>query len=337
MGNVVLGLDVGGANLKAATADGRSSAVPFALWKQPAGLTAALQSLIAQFEPIGDIAATMTGELCDCFATKAEGVTHIVRAIQLAAAGKPVRVWSLDGEFVAPERAIEWPMAVAASNWHALATWIGMKFPNDALLLVDVGSTTADVIPLSHGRILAAGRTDSERLEHGELVYIGMKRTPLCALLPSGRHCAEWFATTHDAYVLVGWLPEEPSLMETADGRAMTIPLARARVARMIGGDDSTVSLEEAKHLAVEAIGLMKLLLLDAAGRQLAKWPVGERPVLLASGLGERLVRESLQGIDWADVRSLGEILGSGLSEVAPAFAVANLATKSSAPIASGG
>ena len=48
--------------------------------------------------------------------------------------------------------------------------------------MVDVGSTTADVIPIAAGRVAAAGRTDLDRLLAGELVYTGALRTNLAAI-----------------------------------------------------------------------------------------------------------------------------------------------------------
>ena len=129
----VLGLDIGGANLKAATAAGRAVSVPFALWKQPDALPAALASLVAEFPEIDGLAVTMTGELCDCFATKREGVNRILDAVEFAASDflpsrerkRPVRVWSTSGNWLSVAEARVRTLDVAASNWHALATFAG--------------------------------------------------------------------------------------------------------------------------------------------------------------------------------------------------------------------
>src|SRR5437773_11265665 len=96
----VLGLDVGGANLKAAHSGGGARSRPFALWKSPAGLTDALRPLLRDWPPYDLLAVTMTGELCDCFATKREGVRTILDAVCAAAGTTPVRVWRTDGRLV---------------------------------------------------------------------------------------------------------------------------------------------------------------------------------------------------------------------------------------------
>src|SRR5256885_9284124 len=52
-------------------------------------------------------------------------------------------------------------------------------------LLLDTGSTTTDIIPMINGVPVPVGRTDPHRLGTGELVYTGVRRTPVCAVLGS--------------------------------------------------------------------------------------------------------------------------------------------------------
>src|SRR5438270_11652478 len=95
-----LGLDIGGANLKAADGRGWARSVSFALWREPNRLAAALDSLI-EGGPISEgLAVTMTGELCDCFCSKADGVRHILSAVASVAQRHDVLVYLGDGRFV---------------------------------------------------------------------------------------------------------------------------------------------------------------------------------------------------------------------------------------------
>ena len=151
MATTILGLDIGGANLKAATADKRAISVPFPLWKQPDKLPTALAELVAQFPDTEELAVTMTGELCDCFETKRDGVHAIVQAIEAVAACRVARVWSTEGVFLNCEEAKHNHMKVAAANWHALATFAGRFAPNYGGLLLDIGSTTTDIVTLRDG------------------------------------------------------------------------------------------------------------------------------------------------------------------------------------------
>jgi probable H4MPT-linked C1 transfer pathway protein len=342
MSHVVLGLDIGGANLKAATPNpgGRGVSVPFPLWRQPDRLPAALAELVKQFDDVQEFAVTMTGELCDCFDTKQAGVNAIITAVLNVSRSWPVRFWSTAGKFFnSNEARVHWD-AVAAANWHALATFAGQYNPRGTGVLIDVGSTTTDVIPILDGQPCAVGRDDTMRLRVGELVYTGVRRTPLCALLPQGSTCAEFFATSLDAHLLLGNLPEDTSDCDTADGRPATKAFAHARIARMIGGDATTVGQAETLELAGMAADTQSKLLQSALMRQeyrvtnLSKELTGQRWWAITSGSGEFLARRAvesshgvqLQWLNYDDVLSLTDRLGPGVSECAPAFAVATLA-----------
>ena len=212
-----LGIDIGGANLKSADDRGWARSVPFPLWRKSEELAQELEHLITSGPTAERLAVTMTGELCDCFSSKSEGVQRILDSVQAVAAGRDVCVYCVDGRFVTVDEARKTPDLAAASNWHALASFACRFLPDRTGLLVDIGSTTTDIIPLVDGRVAAIGCNDTERLLAAELVYRGVGRTPICAVtntLPwRGETCpiaAEVFATTADAYVLTGELDEEP-------------------------------------------------------------------------------------------------------------------------------
>src|SRR6185312_2129950 len=112
-------------------------------------------------------------------------------------------------------------LGVAAANWHALATFAGRFAPHRGALLIDIGSTSTDVIPLRDGVPAARGLTDRDRLQSRELVYLGVRRTPVFTIVPD-RVCAELFATTQDAFVILGLLPEDAADCETANGQSLT-------------------------------------------------------------------------------------------------------------------
>ncbi len=351
MATSILGLDIGGANLKAATPDKRAVSVPFPLWKQPDKLPAALAALVAQFPDAEELAVTMTGELCDCFETKREGVHAIIKAVRFASAARPIHVWSTDGVFLNSEEAKANHMKVAAANWHALATFAGSYVPEGRAILVDVGSTTTDVIPILDGVPVPQGKTDYDRLTTRELIYTGVRRTPVCALQGFDT-AAELFATTLDAYLVLGLVAENAEERDTADGRPATRKCAHARLARMLGGDTDTVSEERVQQLAEDCHWRQRGQLsksIDHIGDRLADmftdepWiPPDEEtkrtiefdPDLrrhfiksgikhVVSGSGEFLTRQ-----ECPDPISLNDKLGPAVSACAPAYAVAVLAAE---------
>src|ERR1700682_5424649 len=101
----VLGLDIGGANLKAAHTDGSACLHPFELWKTPDDLPDALCDMLKLMPKSDLLAVTMTGELCDCFETKRQGVTAILEAVERAAGDIPIQVWTTSGVFTSVENA----------------------------------------------------------------------------------------------------------------------------------------------------------------------------------------------------------------------------------------
>lgn len=334
---LVLGLDIGGANLKAATSDGSAADRPFPLWKHPDRLAAELRCLVARFPRPDAVAVTMTGELADCFASKAEGVRFIVDAAVEAAGGLPTHFWQTGGEFLGPEEAADLPRLVAAANWHALATFCGRVVPVGPALLIDVGSTTTDLVPLRNGDVIAEGLTDLERLRCGELVYTGATRTPVYALGPAASLAggdlplaAELFATTKDVYLLLGDLVEDPEDRETADGRPATVACATSRLARMACADPDEIGESTLLALAESLAARQRSLISAALDRVLDRF-ADERPHVLLSGSGsfvaERVVAESRR-LSGASVTSLANLFAARVSRSACAFAVARLAAE---------
>ena len=253
----ILGLDVGGANLKAHS-QGVSISRPFATSRDSTGLAGALGELLTHLPPCDVVALTMTGELCDCYESKRQGVAAILDAVEAAAPDRTIRVWQTHGRFTDPITARHTWLQTAASNWYALATFAARYVPDGPALLIDIGSTTTDIVPLMDGKPIPRGRTDPARLRSFELIYKGSRRTPLCALT-AGRHAAELFATTLDVYLIRGEIAEDPENRDTADGRPATKAHAHARIARMLGADLET-STEEERLILVEQVHSRLLL-----------------------------------------------------------------------------
>ncbi len=292
-----LGLDIGGANLKAAHESGPSLSIRFPLWKYPERLTEALDGLIRRLPAVDRFAVTMTAELCDCFPDKAEGVRAVLDAVISSARGRPIRVWGIDSSFHDLDDIRLNPHLAAASNWLALAEVVARLLPKSAGLLIDVGSTTTDIIPLAGGRARPRGRTDTERLGTGELVYAGVRRTPLCAVaaelpfrgVPTGL-AAELFATTADVYLTLGSIADDPADLDTADGRPVTLEAALSRLARMVGADRRGFTAADAVSFSQAADAAMLARLGSAGRRVIAACPVPPEWAAVA-GSGEFLAR----------------------------------------------
>ncbi len=230
-----LALDIGGANIKASDGDQFAAHRPFHLWEEPDHLVLELRQLLAESPQATHLAVTMTGELADCFSSKAAGVNHILATVQLAAGGRHIRVYTSAGLFVTCQVATRNPATVAAANWHALATFCCRYIEEGTGLMLDIGSTTTDLIPITAQAVVECGVTDTERLVSGSLLYTGVERSPVCAVSRvapyRGSQCRlaqEYFATMRDVYLLLGKLPEDATDHRTADGEPATKKAARA-------------------------------------------------------------------------------------------------------------
>lgn len=338
-----LGLDIGGSHLKAAHSDGSCAIAPFAMWQAPQQLTTELEKLVKQLPAFDRMAVTTTAELCDCFETKRQGVDHVFTSVEMLAAGaglKPdaIAAWTLDGQFVDLATARTKPLRCAAANWHAQASWVASLYPIGVTLLIDVGSTTTDIIKLTGGEVQAAGSTDMQRLLSGELVYLGAQRTPLMSLGPTIEFAGgnargvypimnEYFATTADAFLLTGQLPEQPDNIDSCDGRPMTRAYAAARIARMIGADMDMITVDEAAQLAHAFANVVYRRVAEAITKVVNVPNAPKTSRIVISGSGAFIAQTAARVVyDRTDIEPLADRIGEQSAVCACAYALCRLA-----------
>ena len=244
----VIGWDIGGVNTKAARVAGDVALAarnePFEIQRAPTTLAARLQGIAAALGADGSEAhaITMTAELSQCFRTKRDGVAFVLDAVEHAFPHSPIHVYTVDDRFLDVAEARDAPLLVAASNWAATAALVA-TLVSDAIL-VDVGTTTTDIIPIVAKRVAALGHSDPERLLSGELLYLGAVRTPVEAIahrvpLHDGLAgvSAESFALSGDIHVWRGELAPEGYTTPTPDSRPTTRDFAGERIARVVCAD----------------------------------------------------------------------------------------------------
>ncbi len=328
----VLAFDIGGAHLKASDGKGWCHAQPFAMWREHHQLADALKAIVEMRPGCRRVVVTMTGEIADCFVSRQEGVQNIVAAAQAACGRLQPQIYLVDGTLVSPREAVSRFSEAAASNWHAVATFAAAFTAPKRGLLVDIGSTTTDIIPICNGMARPHGLDDVSRLASGELVYLGVERTPVAMVVQElpwrGRLrplARERFADVQDAWLLLG-LPLDPT-NETADGRPLDEPSAAARLARMILLDAADFSSADAVSAAT-FIAHAQARLVSACMRQVAELNGGRPEVVVLSGHGGKLASWCLEALGWRDcgVVSLEHHAGAAASRVGPAYALARIA-----------
>jgi (4-(4-[2-(gamma-L-glutamylamino)ethyl]phenoxymethyl)furan-2-yl)methanamine synthase len=320
----VIGLDVGGANTKAAAVgdDGRVRIVsePFEVWRSPDRLVDAIASVVGRLGlDRAPVALTTTAELVDVFESKRVGVRHVLDAVHAALPGRSLRVMTTSGALIELERAWADPLACAAANWVATALLVARSVPD--AVLVDCGGTTTDIVPIAAGRPAARGRTDVERLLLGELVYTGALRTNVAAIVSEvpigGRPCpvsAELFAIAADAHRLRGDLTEGQCTCTFPDDRGPGPEHVRARLARVVCADAEQLAPGDLEAIAAAIADAQVTAVARALARVAARsTPAEPKPApVVAVGVGAFLAREAAARCGLELIDGVAPLAGAG-------------------------
>jgi probable H4MPT-linked C1 transfer pathway protein len=332
----IIGWDIGGAHAKACLIQGGAivdvAQWPCALWRGLNELDAALDTALARWSRLLDDdghvvhAVTMSGEMVDLFATREEGVERIAGRLAQRLPGRIVLYGGRAGWIDVADAAQRWAQ-IASANWFATAEHAARVFGDG--VLIDIGSTTVDLIAFRDGRVASESHSDHDRLRRGELVYSGVVRTPLCALArrvpfrsSEVNVMAEWFATTADVYRLTGELDPAHDQHPSADAQAKDLPGSRQRLARMIGLDARDASSDDwvalARHwraLQINEIALQLRQLMEQVAKEHGAW--NERPtpwLAVSAGCGSFLVNDVIAALSGAGARRLVQSYGDAVA-----------------------
>ena len=307
----MIGIDVGGANLK--VVNDRGAHIHYCpLWEN-----APITSLLEQYvtSPDDRAAVVMSGELADCFLDKIQGISFIVDAVKKAF---PLACfYGTDGQFhdgAVPQ--------LAAANWLASAAYLREEYPEAVLL--DIGSTTADIIPLARFESLL-GFTDLKRLQKGYLLYTGMLRGNIATLLQSvlldgtkTPTSSEYFAGSADAHLVLGHITPEDYTVDAPDRKEKTKEASLKRLARVVCADLDEIGNDGAHQIAKQFWEKQRMLICGQVQRIAAESRAVE---IIVAGIGAPLFAQELGGTDLNTI--LGPVAGA-----LPAFAVRKIAMR---------
>jgi probable H4MPT-linked C1 transfer pathway protein len=339
----VIGLDIGGVNIKASFIKTQNDLIKefktvieyFPIWKRgkeqlPVVLERLKKQLVNSIK-LNGVGVTMTAELSDVYWTKREGVNHILDCVMQIFANVPIFVLDVESNLRSIEEAKKEPIKVAAANWVATGWIVSHMIKN--CIIIDTGSTTTSIIPIINGKIVAAGKTDLEKLLNGELVYTGSLRTNIATIVSSipirggmAKVSSELFAQSGDVHLILGNIKEEDYTVETADGRGKTRIEAMARLARVICADIEMLTEQEIIDIAkyvynkqVEQIaeGLKKVY------DRIKSYFKQEIPIVV-TGLGrEFLAKKAAERVGFNWIIDLGDLLGANAALASPSVGIA--------------
>jgi probable H4MPT-linked C1 transfer pathway protein len=295
----VIGWDIGGAHLKACLLNERGQLrqvvqLPCPVWQGLDVLAQSLQQALRMLNAEGaNHAVTMTAELVDLFASRQDGVQQICQLLQGILPN--ARLFTATQGFVPLSQASAHAHQIASANWLASGMWLAQHHAE--CILLDIGSTTTDLIWLKDGQVMSQGRDDASRLQADELLYTGVVRTPLMALCQrvtwQGKPtnvAAEYFATTADIYRLSHDLPPDEDVAPTADGQDKSWLASARRVARMVGAELGDGNSEDWKSLALAFQQAQRQLIQSCLHRLIQRCGIASEVPLVGAGVGRFLL-----------------------------------------------
>jgi probable H4MPT-linked C1 transfer pathway protein len=329
----IAGFDIGGANTDLAIIDFdqggdieniKADFRYLPMWMKNEELGTYLLDLIGdEIDQMDAVGVSMTAELVDAYKTKKEGVLDIVKKVE-DTFHIPVAYVGLSGMMNASQVNSD-PLNVAAANWIATSQ-IASIMSSDCIL-VDVGSTTTDIIPIKNGSECALGRSDLERLGTGELVYTGTLRTNVAALVDKVpfdegwfRVSSELFAISADVHHVLGNITVEEYSCDTPDGAGKSKKDSLRRISRVLCGDLEVLSNSDIESICEYIYNQQALKISEAIVE------VSERNFLdevITTGLGMNILAS--KAADMADLNFTGmdEFLTPEECVVAPAVGTA--------------
>ncbi|WP_253254752.1 (4-{4-[2-(gamma-L-glutamylamino)ethyl]phenoxymethyl}furan-2-yl)methanamine synthase [Methanofervidicoccus sp. A16] len=322
---MILGMDIGGANTKITELEGgyyRIHHIYFPMWKEHKKLVELLRKY--NREDVEKVGIVMTAELVDAYKSKREGVEDILNAVERAFPEKDIYVFDVDGNFLEIDVAKRNYNKVSASNWTATAYFV-IKNICDNCILVDMGSTTTDIIPIKNGEILTE-KTDLKRLMNNQLVYVGALRTPLSFLTSTvifrdreTNISSEYFSITGDINFILNKIEREDYTCDTPDGAPVDRESCMRRVARILCSDLEEVDEEEILDISYQLYKKLLDMIRYNVDSISERYNIKD---VVITGLGERILKEALEGYN---IVSIGEKYGKEVSLSTPSFAVAKL------------
>ncbi|MBD3193450.1 MAG: hypothetical protein GF317_00230 [Candidatus Lokiarchaeota archaeon] len=352
LNHLILGLDIGGANTKAALLKFEDDSISqcysyieyFPFWERAESQISKVYKRICDellaknnltLDKVDYIAITMTAELSDAFETKNEGIKIVKESLVQFFSTNKLKFITTDCEFINHKNVSQNYEKIAAANWVSTALYLGTFVKN--CILIDSGSTTIDIIPIKDSIPATLGKTDVDRMLNHELIYTGGLR----ATIPSITHHVpyksemvrisfEKFALISDVHRILSNITNKEYINETADQRSTSLEHCYARLARMLCLDLNHICEEEldniAKYIYTKQMNLIEddLKLFFQGIRKRNLFPEGKDLTFIITGLSANfLVRDVLKSLGFNKIENYEDVTNIPDNISSSAYAVA--------------
>ena len=342
MEDAFIGWDIGGAHLKMAHIDhdGKvitAQQIASPLWEGLQTLEHALAEA-KNYWPNNLLhhSVTTTAELSDIFKDRYTGVLNLRDRLSVFLGDSKYYFYAGDAGLIPAEQTDNYISRIASANWHATASYVAQQIEYG--ILIDIGSTTTDLVPFDSGKLNYCGYSDYERMSKSELVYTGIIRTPIMAVVERVPCEGEWhtiasehFATIADVYRLTGELNIRDDLLISSDGEGKELIDCARRLARMLGTDVNDDDYLDKWQLTARYIAEQHLQhIQQALFRVLSRGKLLSDITIVGAGVGRFLAqkiasRNSLRYTDFSDLFEADNNIKGEATKCAAAVAVAQI------------
>ena len=151
----IIGWDIGGAHIKVSKINfGKQKTTTMQLycpiWMNINNLNNSILKIKKKLGSCDYHAITMTAELSDIFENRNKGTKKVINTLCKILPEKKTFFYSNKKHFFKKKEAMEKTNNINSMNWHATANFISNFYPN--CILVDVGSSTTDIIPIKKSK-----------------------------------------------------------------------------------------------------------------------------------------------------------------------------------------
>ena len=337
--NLFLGLDIGGAHVKAVGVD-ESQKVCFIfyekcpVWESFFLLRQTLEKLLKTLGTNNTIfGITITAELSDCFKNRKYGAKQIFKlCLDLN-----IDFYFFSSKTQNFKKKINY-IDICSMNW--LATGKYLKDRINEGVIIDFGSTTTDLVVIKNKKVINKYFTDYERINNFELIYTGLTRTPLFALSEkiilgnkSYYLIPEFFSSTADLYRVNKTLKKNLDLYDTSDKRSKTQLSSLRRISRNFGIDLDKQNIVLMNQLVKNLIEVQKKFIFNSLNKLIKINNINSKLPLILCGIGQDILEQSAKDFGYDTVRFSSYLKGNKTKRFhasmhAPAAACACLISK---------